>query len=238
MQNQISSKTIALTFGVLVILFSAGFYIFAWQEPASAPPAGNMANPINTSATAQTKTGDLTVGISQIKADGSIGTNLNSDKVDSYHAADLMAAGGGGGLDRTAWILLGGNTAQGNSCSAQVSISGLSNSAKEVLICTVTATNNIDNSWIGVATPPDSSPTGIRYYCQPGTTAIHSLVHMPPSGSSNVCGGVYTTPFQVGMTQTQTVTICADGKIVSTWQAVGNQTCAGPYPFSIKVWYR
>jgi hypothetical protein len=97
MNNQISSKTIALTFGVLVILFSAGFYIFAWQEPNQAPPSGNASTPINTSATAQTKTGDLTVGISQIKADGSVGTNLNSDKIDDYHAADLMAAGGGGG---------------------------------------------------------------------------------------------------------------------------------------------
>jgi hypothetical protein len=112
MNNQISSKTIALTFGVLVILFSAGFYIFAWQEPASAPPAGNMTTPLNTSATAQTKTGDLTIGISQIKADGSVGTNLNSDKVDDYHAADLMAAGGSGLFELSCgWIVsVGGNS--------------------------------------------------------------------------------------------------------------------------------
>jgi hypothetical protein len=97
MNNQLSSKVIALIFGVIVLLFSVGFYIFAWQEPAQAPPLGNASTSINVSSTAQIKAGDLTIGISQIKADGSVGTNLNSDRVDDYHSADLMAAGGGGG---------------------------------------------------------------------------------------------------------------------------------------------
>jgi hypothetical protein len=115
MQKQISSKAVVLTFGVLVTLFALGFYIFAWQEPGAAPPAGNVAAPLNTSATAQTKTGNLTingvlttlqnliVNTLTIKGDGTISTNLNSDKVDSYHAADLMAAGGGGGGALITW---------------------------------------------------------------------------------------------------------------------------------------
>jgi len=124
MQKQISSKAVVLTFGVLVTLFALGFYIFAWQEPGAAPPAGNVAAPLNTSATAQTKTGNLTingvlttlqnliVNTLTIKGDGTISTNFNSDKVDDYHAADLMAAGGGGAFELSCgWII----SASGNS---------------------------------------------------------------------------------------------------------------------------
>ena len=88
-----SSKIIVLTFGVLVVCFLAAFYVVAWQEPSQAPPEGNVATPLNISATAQTKEGDLTIGQVDIKGDGSVSTNLNSDKLDDYHAADLMAGG-------------------------------------------------------------------------------------------------------------------------------------------------
>lgn len=111
MNKTISPKITALTFGVLTVCFVAAFYVVAaWQEPGSAPPAGNAPTPLNVSATAQTKEGDLTingvlktlkdmiVNLVTIKGDGSMSPNLNSDKVDDYHAADLMAQTGGGGV--------------------------------------------------------------------------------------------------------------------------------------------
>ena len=106
MNKIISPKIIALTFGILIICFVFVFYAVAWQEPGSTPPTGNAPTPLNVSATAQTKEGNLTingvlktlkdmiVSIVTIKGNGAVSTNLNSDKVDDYHAADLMAAGG------------------------------------------------------------------------------------------------------------------------------------------------
>ena len=70
MQKQISPKITAISFGVLVILFAVGFYIFAWQEPSSAPPAGNVDTPLNAGATAQTKTGNLVVNALGISGTG------------------------------------------------------------------------------------------------------------------------------------------------------------------------
>jgi hypothetical protein len=61
MQKQISSKIIALTFGVLVICFAIAFYVVGWTEPSQAPPNGNVATPINTGSTAQTKAGTLSI---------------------------------------------------------------------------------------------------------------------------------------------------------------------------------
>ena len=147
MRKQISPKTIALTFGILVISFLAAFYVVAWQEPSEAPPLGNVSAPLNTGPTAQTKAGalaiaagggdaltlrnggdlkiynadnsgsallyadnngelitpgNLKVGSVTLKGDNTISTNLNADKVDDYHAADLMAQSGGGGV-LTTW---------------------------------------------------------------------------------------------------------------------------------------
>jgi len=106
MNQKVSPKIISLAFGILVICFVVAFYIVAWQEPSQAPPEGNVPTPLNVGSTAQTKAGDLTiqgflstlkdfvVGNTTIKNDGSISPNLNSDKLDDYHAADLLAGGG------------------------------------------------------------------------------------------------------------------------------------------------
>ncbi len=48
---------------ILVCLFSSNSSaLAAWSAPTSAPPNGNPEVPVNTSATAQTKSGDLTLG--------------------------------------------------------------------------------------------------------------------------------------------------------------------------------
>jgi len=41
----------AFFFGVLVLIFLVGFYIFGWSEPSANPPERNVAPPINVSGT-------------------------------------------------------------------------------------------------------------------------------------------------------------------------------------------
>lgn len=60
MNKQILS---ALKVSALAIVLSFGIsYALAWVAPSVAPPNGNVAAPINTSATAQTKLGSFTIG--------------------------------------------------------------------------------------------------------------------------------------------------------------------------------
>jgi len=61
MDKSISPKIVVLTFGVLMVCFAVAFYAVAWQEPAQAPPGGNVAAPLNVSNVGQIKTGNLVV---------------------------------------------------------------------------------------------------------------------------------------------------------------------------------
>lgn len=57
----------AIKVSVLAVVLSFGLsYALAWTAPASTPPAGNAGEPINTSATAQTKSGSFTVGTTTV----------------------------------------------------------------------------------------------------------------------------------------------------------------------------
>lgn len=115
MNKLISPKTTALTFGILVICFVVAFYVVAWQEPTEVPPGGNVPAPLNVGSDGQTKEGGLTingvletlqdmiVNLVTIKGNGDMSPNLNSDRVDDFHAADLMAQTGGGGGAFTRW---------------------------------------------------------------------------------------------------------------------------------------
>ncbi len=61
--SKIKNQLLPLILSVLILSFLTAYWIFAWDEPGSSPPAGNVATPINTGSTAQTKTGALTVTI-------------------------------------------------------------------------------------------------------------------------------------------------------------------------------
>ena len=47
---------------VIAGVFLVGVFVFAWTEPDSPPPAGNVAAPVNVSSALQTKAGSFTVG--------------------------------------------------------------------------------------------------------------------------------------------------------------------------------
>jgi hypothetical protein len=53
------TKKIPLIFATLTLLFLAYFYLYAWIEPTTAPPGGNVPAPINVGSTDQTKQGRL-----------------------------------------------------------------------------------------------------------------------------------------------------------------------------------
>lgn len=55
-------KIVSLVFGVLIICFAIGFYVFAWTEPTDPPPGGNIPAPINIGDTTQYKSGALGIG--------------------------------------------------------------------------------------------------------------------------------------------------------------------------------
>lgn len=59
MIKQITSAIKVITLA-LVISFGLS-YVYAWTAPTATPPGGNVSAPINTSGTAQTKTGDFNV---------------------------------------------------------------------------------------------------------------------------------------------------------------------------------
>jgi len=65
----------AMKVSVLAVVISFGLsYALAWTAPTATPPAGNVSAPINTSATAQTKAGGLTVGSITTTGAATVGT--------------------------------------------------------------------------------------------------------------------------------------------------------------------
>jgi hypothetical protein len=95
-ENQISPKIISLSFAVIVMLFVTAFYIFAWTEPTTTPPGGNVAVPINTSSDSQYKTGKL--GASTTGVDANYGLTIGSNGIkvtgNSYFEGNVTVASG------------------------------------------------------------------------------------------------------------------------------------------------
>lgn len=124
MNKTILIKSNHILFGVLIVCFFLGSYLFAWQEPSQEAPEGNVSTPLNTGSLPQSKSGrisatefydsndpnyylnpsgeskvlgNLMVGNTILKSDGSVSTNINADKLDDLNAADILAQSGGGG---------------------------------------------------------------------------------------------------------------------------------------------
>ena len=52
-------KPVAFLISILILSFAFGYFIFAWTEPSSSPPAGNVPTPINVGTTPQAKAGRI-----------------------------------------------------------------------------------------------------------------------------------------------------------------------------------
>ena len=61
LKKKVSSKIVALVFGIIVICFAVAVYVSAWTEPGATPPGSNVAPPLNVSGTGQSKAGGLII---------------------------------------------------------------------------------------------------------------------------------------------------------------------------------
>ncbi len=95
-----------------LVLLLIGNYAFGWTIPTSDPPGGDLSAPLDTSSTAQTKAGDLTidgllkVGRYSSAPSGSNGVlyyNTATNKFQGYQDGSWSDLGGGGSL----WTLTG-----------------------------------------------------------------------------------------------------------------------------------
>jgi len=84
MSKSIFSKKLALSLGVLAVIFSINYLVMAWTEPGALPPTPNVPAPINVGTSTQTKQGDLNImgnfsvnKIFEADGGGAVGTGLN-----------------------------------------------------------------------------------------------------------------------------------------------------------------
>ena len=99
MKKQISSKIVSIVFSILVICFAVSFYIFAWTEPTTAPPGGNVFPPLNTGGDAQIKTGALRVGGLTVDYDSYLATLGGSVGIGTASPGAKLHVGGTPGTD-------------------------------------------------------------------------------------------------------------------------------------------
>jgi hypothetical protein len=110
------------TFLIVMILFFAVQFIYAWTGPNLPPPQDNTPTPINVSSTAQTKTGQLTVGGLNLPA-GAVITGGGS--VGTYGATSVYG-------EKSGWSGIDFRNNNGNSAGTLMmhgSYSGFYNSA-------------------------------------------------------------------------------------------------------------
>lgn len=64
MDFKISSRSAHLFFSVAILIFAVSFFAYAWTEPSSIPPTGNVDAPINSGSANQVKSGRFGIGSS------------------------------------------------------------------------------------------------------------------------------------------------------------------------------
>ena len=124
LKKKVSSKVVALVFGIIVICFAVAVYVSAWTEPGVAPPGGNVPAPLNTSSEAQAKVGGLLLntggfpnGLIVDQGDVGIGTATPSAKLEVSGVAGVDGIMfPDGSLQTTAspvkaWVVFDGDTA-------------------------------------------------------------------------------------------------------------------------------
>ena len=89
---------------LITVIFLSSLFVFAWQEPTSNPPGGNVYAPVNVGPTSQTKTGNLTLQNLYLNATASEGNIYKINQLIGYN--DIFVKGNS---NETAPIYLAGN---------------------------------------------------------------------------------------------------------------------------------
>ena len=89
---------------ICIFIFFAVFFAYAWQEPTTNPPGGNVYAPVNVGPTSQTKTGNLTLQNLYLNATASEGNIYKINQLIGYN--DIFVKGNS---NETAPIYLAGN---------------------------------------------------------------------------------------------------------------------------------
>jgi hypothetical protein len=79
----------AFIISVAVFSFALSYFVLAWTEPSSTPPAGNVSAPLNASSVSQTKAGSLYFSTDS-GANSGVGTSSPNAKLGVYDASDAL----------------------------------------------------------------------------------------------------------------------------------------------------
>lgn len=191
MKNSITNSTKIL---ILAITLSFGFsYVYAWTAPTATPPSGNVSAPLNTSATEQTKAGNINISAgSAYKINGSnIATALTA--LNNYffgRAGNLTMTG-------TYNTALGGNALRDNAggsyntatgfAALQLNTSGVHNTATGYGSLTSNTTGSYNTANGEFALGPSSGNSSGSNNTASGYWAMSSNL----SGSNNTANGFY-----------------------------------------------
>ena len=164
-----------------VILFALN--LFAFTEPTQAPPGGNVAAPVNTGGTAQTKSGGL-----NILGSVGIGTTAPGGKLDIFNSAvadtwAIIRSGSGAGL------LIGACNNGTESCLHQTSATNWTFRRQDGAV--QMAINNNGN--VGIGTPGPSQKLDVAGYI---TAHLYldrdnTGYYLDPNGTSRLNYGVW-----------------------------------------------
>ena len=214
---------------IIISAFLALSIVFAWTEPTTAPPGGNVASPVNIGDIAQIKSGPLQVngfrniGTTVLDGNVGIGTTSPGAKLDITSStgrqlktggwADMSSSGSGYGL-------FGGNMYQDYSptdfkyANTHASIGAVGfatnypgwNKASVITSGTTNSTAGVSFTPTVIATFQSNGYVGI------GTTA--------PGAKLEVVGTARMTGFQLGTSATAGHVLTANTSGVGTWQAL------------------